>query len=241
MWKAILGSKEPGGGRRLRFHLAGINNQNFLMQDEETGSWWQQVTGEAIAGPLRGQKLEPVFHDELTFALWRRESPGGRVLRPAEGAPWREFSQDWEAHTARLPVVTPRLAGEPLPPREVVVGLRVGEEAKAYPLAALQRQSPVVDVVAGVPVVLLVGDDGRSVRAFRRTVDGRELQLYRRPGGPPLRLLDAETGSEWSFAGVAVGGPLAGTRLAPQPVLLDYWFDWRTYNPRTGVYRLGTR
>ena len=32
-------------GRRLHFHLAGINNQNFIMQDEETGTWWQQVTG----------------------------------------------------------------------------------------------------------------------------------------------------------------------------------------------------
>jgi hypothetical protein len=29
----------------------------------------QQVTGEAIYGPLKGQKLRPFFHDELTFAL----------------------------------------------------------------------------------------------------------------------------------------------------------------------------
>ena len=41
------------------------------MRDEETGSWWQQVTGEAIYGPLKGQKLQPFFHDELTFALWK--------------------------------------------------------------------------------------------------------------------------------------------------------------------------
>ena len=34
-------------GRKLTFHLAGINNQNFIMRDEETGSWWQQVTGVA--------------------------------------------------------------------------------------------------------------------------------------------------------------------------------------------------
>jgi hypothetical protein len=26
-------------GRVLHFHLAGINNQNFIMRDEETGSW----------------------------------------------------------------------------------------------------------------------------------------------------------------------------------------------------------
>jgi len=235
VWKA------ESGGRKLTFHLAGINNQNFLMQDEETGTWWQQVSGEAVAGPLRGQHLEPVFHDELSFAVWKQEQPAGSVLRPKDSAPWRKFSADWEAKTAKAPVVTPRVPGEPLPAREIVVGLRVGDEAKAYPLAALRKQSPVTDTVGGAPIVLVVGDDGRSVRAFRRTLDGRELQLFRKPGVKPLRLVDDATASEWSFAGEAVSGPLAGKRLERVFVLLDYWFDWRTYNPKTAVYELGAR
>jgi hypothetical protein len=239
VWKAVLDG--AGSGRRLTFHLAGINNQNFLMQDDETGSWWQQVSGEALAGPLRGRRLEPVFHDEISFALWKREQPDGKVLRPEESAPWRKFSENWEAETAKAPVVTPRLPGEPLPPREIVAGVRVGDEAKAYPLAALQKQSPIVDSVGGVPIVLVVGEDGRSVRAFRRTVDGRELHLFAKPGAKPLRLVDDATTSEWSFAGEAVSGPLAGKRLEKVPVLLDYWFDWRTYNPQTAVYKLGAR
>ncbi len=69
-------------GRTLHFHLNGINNQNFIMRDEETGSWWQQVSGEAIFGPLKGKKLKAVAMDELSFALWKREHPAGRVLRP---------------------------------------------------------------------------------------------------------------------------------------------------------------
>jgi len=235
VWRAEI------DGRRLRFHLTGINNQNFLMRDEQTGSWWQQVTGRALLGPLKGRRLALVFHDEVAFDLWRREHPRGRVLRPQESAPWREFSQDWEAHTAKLPVVTPARSGDPLPPRELVVGVELRGAAKAYPFAALQRQSPVVDVVGGIPVVLVVGEDGRSVRAFERRVEGHELNLFVRPGPPPLRLLDAETGSEWSFAGQAVSGPLAGRQLAKVFVLKDYWFDWRAYNPRTEIYRLGSR
>jgi hypothetical protein len=233
VWKA------ESGGRKLSFHLAGINNENFIMQDEQTGSWWQQASGEAIAGPLRGQRLELVFHDELTFAGWRAEQPGGRVLRPEESVPWRKFSRDWEAETARLPVVTPRLANEPLLAREVVAGVRAGGESRAFPLAAVRRQSPLLDTLGGVPLVLLVGDDGRSVRAFDRRVDGRELHLFARPGGRPLRWIDGETGSEWSFTGEAVQGPLAGKRLVKVFLLLDYWFDWRTYNPGTTVYRRG--
>ena len=54
MWETTI------DGRTLHFHLAGINNQNFIMRDEETGSWWQQVSGEAMLGPLKGRRLKPV-------------------------------------------------------------------------------------------------------------------------------------------------------------------------------------
>lgn len=233
MWRAEI------DGRKLSFHLTGINNQNFLMHDGETGSWWQQVTGQALQGPLKGRRLDLVFHDEISFADWKREHPGGRVLRPDDSVPWREFSQNWEEETARMPVVIPAKAGDPLGPREVIVGVRLRGAAKAYPLAALRKQSPVADTVGGVPILLVLGEDGRSVRAFERTLDGRELSLFQKPGASPLRLVDAETGSEWTFAGEAVSGPLSGKKLAKVFVLKDYWFDWRAYNPGTRVYTLG--
>jgi hypothetical protein len=234
VWRAEI------DGRRLRFHLSGINNQNFLMTDEQTGSWWQQASGEAVFGPLKGRRLDLVSYEEIGFADWRREHPGGRVLRPDDGVPWREFSKDWEAQTASLPVTTPARAGDALKPRDLVVGVRLLGMARAYPLAALQRQSPVQDAVGGVPILLVVGEDGRSVRAFERTLDGRELTFFARPGAP-LRLVDAETGSEWSFSGEAAAGPLKGKRLAKVFGLKDYWFDWRTYNPETTVYALRPR
>lgn len=234
MWRAEI------DGRRLRFHLSGINNQNFLMTDEQTGSWWQQASGEAVFGPLKGRRLDLVSYEEIGFADWRREHPGGRVLRPAEGVPWQEFSKDWEAQTARLPVTAPARAGDVLKPRDVVVGVRLLGMARAYPLAALQKQSPVQDAVGGVPILLVVGEDGRSVRVFERALDGRELSFFARPG-TPLRLVDAETGSEWRFDGEAATGPLKGKRLARVFMLKDYWFDWRTYNPETSVYALRGR
>jgi hypothetical protein len=226
-------------GRKLSFHLSGINNQNFLMQDEQTGSWWQQVTGEAVFGPLKGRRLELIFHDEISFGLWKNEHPRGRVLRPDDSAPWREFSHDWEAETAKLPVVTPAAPGDPLPPRELIAGVRLRDQAKAYPVSLLRRQSPVLDTLAGTPLLLIVGEDGRSVRAFERVIDGRDIQFFARPGGPPLRLVDAETGSEWTFAGEAVSGPLIGKKLPRVYVLLDYWFDWTAYHPQTSIFRSG--
>jgi hypothetical protein len=222
-------------GRRLRFHLAGINNQNFLMADEQTGSWWQQVTGEAIQGPLKGRRLDLVFHDEIAFGDWKREHPGGRVLRP-DPVPGRLESDTWEAGVARLPVVVPAAKGEPLGPRDIVAGIRLGGLARAYPLATLRRQNPVLDLLGGVPVLVAVGEDGRSVRSFERRVEGRELQLFLKPASVPPLLVDAETASTWSFAGEALSGPLKGKKLPKVYVLKDYWFDWKAYNPKTSVY-----
>lgn len=230
-------------GRELNFRLAGINNQNFIMRDEETGSWWQQVTGEAILGPLKGRRLRPVFHDELTFGTWKDEKPQGRVLRTDEriAESGRYAPANWEEEVAKMPVVTPASADSFLEPRSLVVGITINGASKAYPLSAIQQQGPIIDTLGGVPLLLLVGDDKKSVRAFERTLDNRKLELFAKPDASPLRLVDAETGSLWDFTGKAVAGPLAGRQLAKISVLSDYWFDWKAYHPNTTVYTLGLR
>ena len=235
MWETIV------DGRVLHFHLAGINNQNFVMRDEETGSWWQQVTGKAIFGPLQGKQLKPVFHDELTFATWKREDPQGRVLKPDEKILARKEYEpaDWEQRMERVPVAT-LLKDDSLGKRMLIVGITIQGSPKAYPFTALQKQNPIIDSVGGTPVVIVLGDDGKSVRAFDRTVDGRGREVFLKPKSSPLRLVD-ETGSEWDFTGAAVSGPLAGKALTKIAVLEDYWFDWKTYNPNTVIYALGDR
>jgi uncharacterized protein DUF3179 len=223
-------------GRRLNFHLAGINNQNFIMRDEETGSWWQQVTGEAIQGPLKGKKLDQVTHDELNFATWKREQPGGRVLRPAEAVADRYAPKDWAERIGKWPTVTPADSSEPLAQREIVIGIELGGQSKAYPLLKIKREKLLHDTLGGVSFVVAVGDDGESVRVFERSVDGRALEFFAVPNLTPLSLVDSDTGSRWDFAGKALGGPMAGRRLKKITALKDFWFDWKIYHPDTAVY-----
>jgi len=228
-------------GRVLHFHLAGINNQNFIMRDEETGSWWQQVTGEAIFGPLKGKHLKPVFLDELTFATWKHEDPQGRVLRPDEQiAAARKYAPpDWEERMLRVPVAT-QINAPVLDKRELVAGINVNGAAAAYPIAALKRQNPIIDKTGGTPLLVLMSEDGQSVRAFERKIEGQEREFFLKPNSSPLRLID-DQGTEWDFTGTALNGNLAGKQLTRIPVLKDYWFDWKTYNPSTSVYTLGDR
>jgi hypothetical protein len=229
-------------GRTLRFRLVGINNQNFVMQDEQTGSWWQQVTGTAVFGPLKGARLELVPHDEVSFAIWKGDHPGSRVLRPAPDIEQQQeyAAPDWEERMSSRPTVTPLPADSPLPARALVVGVSVNGQSKAYPLERIREARALADVVGGVPLVVVVADDGRSVRAFDRRVDGSDREFVLVPGtGVPV-LVDLESGTEWSFAGAGQRGPHAGRRLTRVPFLVDYWFDWQTYHPDTTVYRVWT-
>jgi hypothetical protein len=141
----------------------------------------------------------------------------------------------------KVPVTTSASLDKALDPRALVIGLNVNDGARAYPLDALLKQSPIVDELGHTPILLVLGDDKKSVRAFARTLDGRKLEFFARPNVSPLRLVDAETGSEWDFSGKAVTGTSTGKQLNKIAVLNDYWFDWKTYNPRTTLYQLGNR
>jgi hypothetical protein len=228
-------------GRVLHFHLAGINNQNFIMRDEETGTWWQQVSGKAIHGPLQGRQLKQVFHDEVSFAIWKRESPQGRVLKPVESvaAANQYEAADWETRVGRMRAVAETDIDKRLAPRTLVLGIEVAGKSVAYQLSALQKQSPIMDTIGSVPIMLVLGNDHRSARAFERVVDGRRLEFFQQT--TDQQLVDAETGSTWNFEGKAVAGPLAGHQLKKVFVLEDFWFDWRIYHPDTTIYELGPR
>ncbi len=228
-------------GQTLTFRLAGINNQNFIVRDEETGSWWQQVSGEAIQGSLKGQKLENVWLDELSFGIWKCENPNGRVLRPDEKILQanKYESADWETDVAKMPVRIGDKLDATLEPRTLVVGVTAGGKSKAYPFSAIEKQSPILDWVGGREIVVLLGEDQKSVRAFERKLDGRTLEFFVKPDSSEI--VDAETGSVWDFSGKAVKGELAGKQLEKVQVLKDYWFDWKNYNSETQLYMLGSR
>jgi hypothetical protein len=71
---------------------------------------------------------------------------------------------------------------------------------------------------------------------FSRRLDGRVLDLVAEDGAAPFRLLDTTSGSKWD-SGPAVAGPYKGQQRVRLPFLEEYWFDWKTYHPSTGVAR----
>ncbi len=178
-------------GRALHFYLAGINNQNFLMRDEETGTWWQQITGKAIYGPLTGASLELVLSDELTFGEWKSEVSDSQAQAQVLNAEVlkqvpkyvKEYDSNWEPETAKYPVVI-SFPGTELKSRDVVVGLELEGAGRAYPWDTLVKQSPVVDRVHGTPLLVAVGPDGKSFRVFISRIDGKDAEFFLKTDQP---------------------------------------------------------
>jgi hypothetical protein len=210
------------------------------MRDEETGSYWQQVTGTAVAGPLKGRQLRLVSQDELTFALWKKEQPNGTVLAPLPRYASEYEKSTWESEVAKLPTVIHAPKGT-LPDRETVFGIVENGEARAFPIAGLTPQSPVlVDKVGGEPIMLVLGPDGKSIRVFSRKINGRPLEFYGTGSAHPWEnwaLLDADTLSQWSFDGCASSGAMKDRCLQSIDTFKDYWFDWQHYHPHSTFYK----
>ena len=84
-----------------------------------------------------------------------------------------------------------------LPDRETIIGIVNNGHAKAYPIANLTAQSPLLlDNVGNQAIMLVVGPDGKSVRVFSREVGGSSLEFYNRSAtnsGDPWALVDIST------------------------------------------------
>jgi len=226
-------------GRTLYFRLAGINNGNALMRDEQTNSIWQQSTGQAIFGPLKGKQLTLVHSDELTFALWRKERPSGLVLKPDEQYANEYEDKDWEKKVEKThTVVDTRKSG--IAPHELMLGITMDGQSRAYPLKSILAASLIQDQVAGVPILIVVGPDKESIRVFKARVTETQMTFLSVPSNsatPGTVMQEAETVSNWNFEGCAISGMSTGMCLAPVDANKDYWFDWINHHPNTSVFK----
>ncbi len=217
-------------GLKLTFHLSGINNQNFLMRDEETGTYWQQINGVAVSGPLAGRVLKLIPSDELTFALWKTEQPHGTILKDVSAYASQYSPKDWDVKMKKARTVL-SFPQPGVAQRDIMLGIQAFGASRAFPYETVLRQKLVKDHIGTEPIILVVGPDNQSVRVFRTHQD-----FYRTSENGLFFLMDASTGSKWNFQGCATEGRAVGSCLEPVYVIKDYWFDWRNYNPTTTIY-----
>jgi hypothetical protein len=128
---------------------------------------------------------------------------------------------------------------------DVVFGVQIGGEPRAYPERIVAWHGALRDEVDGAAVLLLHCVPCGSAAAFEGKLDGRELRLVASGLLYRSRMLfaDEETGSLWDpVSGRAIMGPAfeAGERLTPLPLRRASWAEWSALHPTTRVLALDT-
>jgi len=218
------------------FRLVGMDHWNAMFEDARTGSWWRQATGEAVTGPLKGQRLAEIPSRQMTWAAWSARHPGSDVLQPDPRFASRYAGMRGYAEGTNESSLTGRDARS-WERKSWVVGVRSENAARAFDWNELTRERVINDRVGDLPVLLLLGADGASFHAFDARPGGSGPPLELESTADSGRFRDRATGALWDESGLALDGPHAGTRLTAVPAYQEFWHSWQDFQPATTARR----
>lgn len=120
---------------------------------------------------------------------------------------------------------------------DAVLGVILGDEARAYPWDLLKNFHAVNDYLDGQPIIVNMCEACNGGAAFLATVPDTVIDI--RPRGLKNGTwygIDFQTGSLWyPFIGEAFEGPLTGTKLERIRVYFSTWGDWIREQPNTTI------
>lgn len=239
-------------GRDLDFGTTGrLRYSNLIMYDRQSETWWQQASGRGLIGQYAGRRLEMLPVSLLPWSEVRETSAAVKVLSKNTGHS-RPYGQNpyqgYDSNETPFLYAGPEISDE-YEQMERVLAVRVEEDELAFAYTDLQEEKVIEREVGGRKVVvfweagtasaldsgqLSGGRDVGTAQAYFPAVEdgpagessGRvELSFY----WDGEDFLDKETGSRWSVAGRATGGPLEGTRLESPVTINHFWFSWSAF------------
>lgn len=203
--------------------LVGVAN----WQRDEIGGGWNRFSGERTGvGILVAAQRQPAFDLQRTTIPRNEIRSGGP---PKDGIP-----------AITNPKMIPVEAARYLKSDDRVIGVLLGEKARAYPLRILNYHEVVNDVIAKTPVAVTYCPLCDSAVVFdRRTPLGvREFGVSGLLYNSNVLMYDRRGRPEglWSqMKTEGVSGPGVGKPLKMLPLELTTWQDWKTRYPQTQV------
>jgi len=163
-------------GKRRSFGVSGLlYNSDVLLYDRETSSLWSQILGKAITGAAKGERLVIVPTAHTSWEDWLSRHPDTLVLSEDTGYA-RDYSRDPYAGYDVNPLILFPVANSSsrFDSKEVVLGVEVGGERKAYPFAELAKTGgEVIDTIGGRGIRVLYDPRHRTARVL--DASGKEL------------------------------------------------------------------
>lgn len=211
-------------GNKETFRLVGMDHFNAMFEDAATGSWWRQVTGEAVAGKLKGKKLPEVESKQMTVDKWFQLYPQGKIMQPDEAfismyEPLSRFEQ------GKSKSILTRTDSLPWKNKSWIVGIEVENFSKAYDWNDLKREKIINDTIGHTYVVLVLSSDGQSFAAFKR------------PSTENFTISNDTLFSDsasYSFSGQNLVNP--ANKLRSINAYQEFWHSWSTFHPNTERY-----
>ena len=126
---------------------------------------------------------------------------------------------------------------EHMRPTDVVFGVVLEGQARAYPWWITKNYHVINDMLADVPILVSFCEQCSGAAVFRRNVKDRVLEWYLLGMNKgTLVICDRQTETLWSpFDGEAIEGQLEGQQLQRIPMFYTRWDDWKTRFPETTV------
>ena len=235
-------------GEATTFGTSGLlYRSNKLMYDRVTQTLWNSFLGEPVIGDLAhsGARLSYFPVVMTTWEEWSTEHPDTTVLSnatgvyppefyAAEGNPQSIYFAYREDTGTMFPVWN---RDDVLLTKDEVLVLSRGDANKAYPIAVLNRERIVNDVVGGEPVVVVASDLSPEARVYDRGSRTFSLDPGSASGeGTPRRVFD-EAGVAWKVTEEALVNSADDTdTLARVPSHNSFWFGWFSFHPDTELY-----
>ena len=163
-------------GSKVELGVSGLlHNNDLIMYDRKTNSLWQQITGEAIAGPKRGSKLEAVPVTMSLWADWKRAHPDAEVLAlPNDSKQYSKVAYGNYASSDRL--LFPVTAQDArLHVKKVIYGVEITSQSIAVEADWLLQEGRWEHQVNGQLLRLEADASGAVVG----TLDGQPIPIHR--------------------------------------------------------------
>ncbi|MBX2970537.1 MAG: DUF3179 domain-containing protein [Cyclobacteriaceae bacterium] len=207
------------------FRLVGMDHFNAMFEDLTTRSWWRQATGEAVTGPLKGQLLPEIESQQLTLGKFFFLYPFGKVMQAETASiPKYDTLGKFEQGKSKSKLTgTDSLSWND---KSWVIGLKIGNQSKAYDWNELKHAKLIHDSLDTVPVLLVLASDRQSFAAFRRNAPDERFVIRNDS-------LISDT-NRYDFAGRSI----VGAPLQAITAYQEFWHSWRTFHPETLIYQL---
>jgi hypothetical protein len=219
-------------GKFEKFRLVGMDHFNAMFEDATTKSWWRQVSGIAIAGPLKGAALKEITSEQMRLGTWMKRYPNTTILQPDPAfAKHYEGLKGFDDGTIESSLEKRDSGSWQF--KSWVVGIQKDGHAKAYDWNELLKRRVINDTFQNMAIALVVENDNSSFHVWNRQVNDKTL-YFDFDGAQVLK--DSTTNSAWNMNGECVDGVLKGNKLSTVQSYQEFWHSWESFHPGTTKY-----